>query len=162
MAERQGSSGAAGAAGRGDDGGVACGRQVHGRPVWALRRRGGASPCACRGVRVNGLGAARTACALKWRGVSGAARQRGGSEAARPRQQRSEAASARALKCLRARTEQRGESQRGRERGEREREWREGEKVSGLTWFKLKIFNGNSKNFEHESCSKLNFLQLSF
>ena len=76
-------------------------------------------------------GAARTACALKWRGVSGAARQRGGSEAA----------SARALKCLRARAEQRGESQRGRERGEREREWREEEKVSSLTWFKLNILN---------------------
>ena len=62
-------------------------------------------------------GAARTACALKWRGVSGAARQRGGSEAARPRQRRSEAASARALKCLRA---QRGEGSEG-EREEREK-----------------------------------------
>ena len=56
VAERQGSSGTATLRGRGDDGGVACGRQVHGRPVWALRRRGGASPCACRSVRVNGLG----------------------------------------------------------------------------------------------------------
>jgi len=77
-------------------------------------------------------GAARTACALRWRGVSGAARQRGGSEAARPRQRRSEAASARALKCLRARTEQRGESQRGRERGEREKESGEREKKSAV------------------------------
>ena len=106
--------------------------------------------------------AGRVRTRARQEGVSDAARQRGGSEAARQRQQRSEAASARALKCLRARTEQRGESQRGRERGEREREWREGEKVSGLTWFKLKIFNGNSKNFEHESCSKLNFPPLSF
>ena len=71
-----------------------------------------------------------------------ARRQRGSeAEAARLRQRRSEAASARALKCLRARAEQRGESQRGRERGEREREWREEEKVSSLTLFKLKIFN---------------------
>ena len=172
MAVRQGSSGAVTQRGRGDDGGVVCGRQVHGRPVWALRRRGGASPCACHGVRVNGLGVsgARGVRTLERGGSQRrAARQRaasGGrqrlSAAARPRQRHSEAASARALKCLRARTEQRGESQRGRERGERERERREGEKVSGLTWFKLKIFNGNSKNFEHESCSKLNFLQLSF
>ena len=65
-------------------------------------------------------GAVRTACALKWRGVSGAARQRGGSEAARPRQQRSEAASARALKCLRARAEQGGKSAGERERREKE------------------------------------------
>ena len=78
---------------------------------------GGASPSAWRGVCVNGQGAAASGvCAQVGWGVSGAARQRGGSEAARPRQWRSEAASARALKCLRARAEQ---------RGEREKEWRE-------------------------------------
>ena len=88
--------------------------QVRGRPVRAPRRRGGASPCSCRGVSVNGQGAAGTACALKWRG-----RQRCGTA----RQQGSEAASARALKCLRARRARREVS--GGEREEREREWRE-------------------------------------
>ena len=81
VAERQGSSGAATQRGRGDDDGVACGRQVHGRPVWAPRRRGGASPCACRGVRVNGQGAARTACVLKWGGASAARGQAAGQRA---------------------------------------------------------------------------------
>ncbi|KAG2558919.1 hypothetical protein PVAP13_8NG329656 [Panicum virgatum] len=54
VAELRGSSGAATQRGRGDDGGVACGRQVHGRRVWTPRRRRGVSPSACRGVRVNG------------------------------------------------------------------------------------------------------------
>jgi len=44
-----------------------------------------------------------------------------------------------------------------RRKGEREKK-----KVNDLTHFKLKNFNGNSKNFEHESCSKFKFLQLSF
>ena len=73
------------------------------------------------------MGAARTACALKWRGRQrrGTARQQG-SEAARARQRRSAAASARALKCLRARAEQRGKVSGGeRERGERKRVERE-------------------------------------
>jgi hypothetical protein len=49
------------------------------------------------------------------------------------------------------------------ERGERKREEREKKrKVNDLTRFKLKNVNGNSKNFEHESCSKFKFLQLSF
>ena len=74
---------------------------------------GGTSPSAWRGVRVNGQGAAASGvCAQVGWGVSGAARQRGGSEAARPRQRRSEAASARALKCLRARRAERGERKR--------------------------------------------------
>ena len=76
--------------------------------------------------------AGRVRTRARQEGVSDAARQRGGSEAARQRQQRSEAASARALKCLRARTEQRGESQRGRERGEREKESGEREKKSAV------------------------------
>ncbi|KAG2565220.1 hypothetical protein PVAP13_7NG074951 [Panicum virgatum] len=94
--------------------------QVRGRPVRAPRRRGGASPCSCRGVSVNGQGAAGTACALKWRGRQqrGTARQQG-SEAARAWQRRSVAASARALKCLRARRAGREVS--GGERGERKR-----------------------------------------
>ena len=100
---------------------------AHGRPVWAPRRRGGASPCSCRGVSVNGQGAARTACALKWRGRQrrGTAGQQG-SEAARARQRRSTASSARAtaFKCLRPRRQGRA-SGGERERGEREREWRE-------------------------------------
>ena len=99
--------------------------QVRGRPVRAPRRRGGASPCSCRGVSVNGQGAAGTACALKWRGRQwrGTAGQQG-SEAARARQRRSTAASARAtaFKCLRPRRQGRAS---GGERGEREREWRE-------------------------------------
>ncbi|KAG2600920.1 hypothetical protein PVAP13_5KG557400 [Panicum virgatum] len=54
-------------------------------------------------------GAVRTACALKWRGVSGAARQRGGSEAASAR--------------VRARSSGRaGRGKWERERGERKRE----------------------------------------
>ena len=47
------------------------------------------------------------------------------------------------------------------ERG-REREGREKERVNVLTCVFLKIFHGNSKNFEHESCSKFKILQLSF
>ncbi|KAG2564825.1 hypothetical protein PVAP13_7NG021700 [Panicum virgatum] len=134
VAERQGSSGAATQRGRGDDGGVACVRQVHGRPVWALRRRGGASPCACRGVRVNGLGVSGA------RGVR--TRERGGSQrraglergeeqrrgqaagSEQGRQRLSAAAGARAA-CLNACARREGGSQRGRERGERKREWRE-------------------------------------
>ena len=83
--EREGNAGcrwrAALKAGRGQRRG-----QVRGRPVRAPRRRGGASPCSCRGVSVNGQGAAGTACALKWRGRQqrGTARQQG-SEAARAR-----------------------------------------------------------------------------
>jgi len=95
---------------------------AHGRPVWAPRRRGGASPCSCRGVSVNGQGAARTACALKWRGRQrrGTAGQQG-SEAARARQRRSTASSARAtaFKCLRPRRQGRAS---GGEREEREKE----------------------------------------
>ena len=125
VAERQGSSGAVTQRGRGDDGGVVCGRQVHGRPVWALRRRGGASPCACRGVRVNGLGVSGA------RGVR--TRERGGSQrcAARQRaasggkQRLSAAAGARAA-CLSACARREGRVSEGeRERGERKREWRE-------------------------------------
>ena len=124
VAERQGSSGAATQRGRGDDGGVACVRQVHGRPVWALRRRGGASPCACRGVRVNGLGVSGA------RGVR--TRERGGSQrratrqraASGGRQRLSAAAGARAA-CLNACAHREGRVSEG-EREEREkREWRE-------------------------------------
>ena len=46
--------------------------------------------------------------------------------------------------------------------GKGEREGREKERVNVLTCVFLKIFHGNSKNFEHESCSKFKFLQLSF
>ena len=115
--------------------------QVRGRPVRAPRRRGGASPCSCRGVSVNGQGAAGMACALKWRGRQrrGTARQQG-SEAARARQRRSAAASARALKCLRARAEQGGKSAGERERREKESGERK-ENVNGLTQSKLKICN---------------------
>ena len=104
---------------------------AHGRPVWAPRRRGGASPCSCRGVSVNGMGAARTACALKWRGRQrrGTARQRG-SEGAAAAQHGSERT--RAQVPARARRAER-EGQRGREREERGREWREKEIVNALT-----------------------------
>ena len=118
VAERRGSSGAATQRGRGDDGGVACGRQVHGRPIWALRRRGGASPCACRGVRVNGLGVSGA------RGVR--TRERGGSQRRAARQQAasggrqrlSAAAGARAA-CLNACARRGGESAKERERREK-------------------------------------------
>ena len=43
-----------------------------------------------------------------------------------------------------------------------EREGREKERVNVLTCVFLKIFHGNSKNFEHKSCSRFKFLQLSF
>ena len=111
------------AAGRGDDGGVACGRQVHGRPVWALRRRGGASPCACRSVRVNGLGVSGA------RGVR--TRERGGSQQRAARQRAASGAGSGSARqrahARRAWTPARAArgSQRGRERGERKREWRE-------------------------------------
>ena len=82
-------------------------------------------------MSVNGQGAAGTACALKWRG-----RQRRGTA----RQQGSEAASARALKCLRARAEQGGKSAGERERREKESGERK-ENVNGLTQSKLKICN---------------------
>ena len=123
---------------------------------------GGASPSAWRGVCVNGRRPARAHLSEVGRGQrrGEAARRQRGSKAAAAAQRGSERT--RAQVPARAHRAERRESAGKRERGEREREWREGEKVSGLTWFKLKIFNGNSKNFEHESCSKLNFLQLSF
>ena len=60
-----------------------------------------------------------------WGVVSGAARQRGGSERSEPTVSGAarHARAARSIACVLA--EQRGEGQRGRERGEREREWRE-------------------------------------
>ena len=50
------------------------------------------------------------------------------------------------------------EQSEGREKREKERE----REVNVLTRDFLKIFHGNSKKFEHESCSKFKFLQLSF
>jgi len=47
----------------------------------------------------------------------------------------------------------------GSEGRERERDERE---VRELTLCFLKIFNGSSKSFEYESCSKFKILQLSF
>ena len=109
-------------------------RGVAGRRGSAGAAAGAASSGGEGAVRAGGSERSPGACALErgW-GVSGAARQRGDSE-------RSEGTGG-ALKCLRARAEQRGEGQRGRERGEREREWRKKIKVSGLTQSKLKIFN---------------------
>ena len=66
-----------------------------------------------------------------WGGVSGAARQRGGSERSEPAVSGAARHARAALKCLRA------QSREGRERKGVEREI----KVSGLTWFKLEIFN---------------------
>ena len=142
VAEWQGSSGAVTQRGRGDDGGVACGRQVHGRPVGchggeASRRRALVAACASTGRARRGRRARSSGVGRQRRGT---ARQQRGSRAASSWQRRSERTRG-ALKCLRARAEQRGEGQRGRERkrekvsGERER------KVSGLTQSKLKIFN---------------------
>ena len=133
-----------------------------------VKRRGGLGATATMAARRRALGAAcastggvrRVRTRARSGGVSDAARQRGGSKAAAAAQRGSERT--RAQVPARAHRAERRESAGKRERGEREREWREGEKVSGLTWFKLKIFNGNSKNFEHESCSKLNFPPLSF
>ena len=89
---------------------------------------GGASPSVWRGVCVNGQGAAASGvCAQVGWGVSGAARQRGGSEAARPRQRRSERT--RAQVPARARRAER-EGQRGRERERREEESGERKKLS--------------------------------
>ena len=78
---------------------------------------GGTSPSAWRGVRVNG------------QGVSGEARQHGGSEAVRPRQRRSER--------TRAQVPARAQSREGREKESGERK----ENVNGLTQSKLKICN---------------------
>ena len=50
------------------------------------------------------------------------------------------------------------EQSEGREKREKERE----REVNVLTRDFLKIFHGNSKKFEHESCSKFKFLQLLF
>ena len=133
------------AAGRGDDGGVACGRQVHGRPVWALRRRGGASPCACRGVRVSGLGVSGA------RGVC--TRERGGSQrratrqraASGGRQRLSAAAGARAA-CLNACARREGRVSEG-EREEREREWRERKESPLFDLAKIRNFQWKLKKF---------------
>ena len=81
-------------------------------------------------------GAARTACALKWGGASAARGQAAGQRAGQRRSERT----CGALKCLRARRAERGGSARERERRERKGVERE-IKVSGLTWFKLEIFN---------------------
>ena len=94
----------------------------------------------------------RAACALEW-GSDGklSKEQRGGSKAASAAVQRRSEPGAR-VPC-RACT--------GRRKGG-EREGREKERVNVLTCVFLKIFHGNSKNFEHESCSKFKILQLSF
>ena len=119
---------------------------------WAPRRRRGASP-SVRRLR-SARRWSRGPQASTGRGREG---QRRGVQASthgrheRGVQRRSEL-SAR-VPCLECREE---------ERGERKREEREKRKVNDLTRFKLKNFNGNSKNFEHESCSKFKFLQLSF
>ena len=134
-------------------GGEAAAARRHGRVI----ERSSLAACSLTGQRAAGsTGGGRGRSA----GVRGVRTRAGRESVAQPGSRRSElgsgAASARALKCLRARTEQRGESQRGRERGERERE----SQYFGL--IQTQIFHGNSKNFEHESCSKFNFLQLSF
>ena len=131
VAERQGSSGAATQRGRGDDGGVACGRQVHGRPVGchgseAARRRALVAACASTGRARRGRRARSSGVGRQWRGT---ARQQGSERGQAAAQHVSERTRV-VLECLRA---QRGESQRGRERKEREREWRERKKVHGLT-----------------------------
>ena len=61
---------------------------------------------------------------------------------------------ARVLECPAARREE----DRGREKESRERK----REVNVLTRNFLKIFHGNLKKFEHESCSKFKFLRLSF
>ena len=71
------------------------------------------------------------------------------------RQQCSGSGAARA--GVRARVAQREQRSQGRE-GEREKE----RKVRELSLKFLKIFNGNFKNFEYESCSKCRNLQLLF
>ena len=73
-------------------------------------------------------------------GVSGAVRQRGGSERSEPAVSGAARHARAALKCLHARRAERGGSARERERRERKGVERE-IKVSGLTWSKLKIFN---------------------
>ena len=75
-----------------------------------------------------------------WGGVSGTARQHGGSERSEPAVSGAARHARAALKCLRARRAERGGSARERERRERKGVERE-IKVSGLTWFKLEIFN---------------------
>ena len=104
---------------------------AHGRPVWAPQRRGGASPCSCRGVSVNGRARrgqrARSSggASAARRGSAAAARQRGrGSGAARQR------AHARSSACARAQS--REERVSGEEREGREKESGEREKKSAV------------------------------
>jgi hypothetical protein len=83
----------------------------------------------------------------------------GGSAAQRARQRRSECTRG---ACLSVCARREGRESEGEREGREKREWREKERVNPLTCSKLKIFHGNSKNFEHKSCSKFKFLQLSF
>ena len=99
----------------------------------AARRRALVAACASTGRARRGRRARSSGVGRQRR----AARQQG-SERGQAAAQRGSGHTRGVPERLRA---QRGESQRGRERGERKREWREKEKVSGLTWFKLKIFN---------------------
>ena len=118
-------------------------------------RRGsnGAAGAVWAGDAASGVRGVRTRAG--W-GVSGAALPAlGGSGAASGRQRCSELARVRARVPACSGKGKGGE----RERGERKREK---ERVNVLTQGFLKIFHGNSKNFEHESYSKFNFLQLSF
>jgi len=126
----------------------------------AARRRARVAACASTGprCRLDGRGGegqrARGACALE-RGLmarpsKGAARRQQGSERGGAAAQR-----ARVLEGSAARTQGGGK---GREKESRERK----REANVLTRDFLKIFHGNSKKFENESCSKFKFLQLFF
>ena len=80
---------------------------------------------------------------------------RSSAAAARQRAQRCSGAASLVLECSAACAQGGGK---GREKESRERK----REVNVLTRDFLKFFHGNSKNFEHESCSKFKILQLSF
>ena len=128
---RQGSSGAAMQRGRGDNGGVACGRQVHGWPVGVPRRRRGASPSACRGAlddgRRDGMGGRSAPCGRAHSSGEGVSGARPGSRAASGSVQRRSERQRRAERSGQGRVSE--EEREEREKGSGERNL----KVHGLT-----------------------------
>ena len=119
-------------------------------PLCSPRVNGGWR-CVVVTARPSGLSAgAAKVSAQQGSNKRAAAAQRGCAAAAQQRERVLSSGAARAAST------QRGE--RGREKESRERK----REVNVLTRNFLKIFHGNSKKFEHKSCSKFKCLQLSF
>ena len=129
------------------------GRGVHGRERRSMAWPGGEAAMAPRHAEAMMASECRGGRRARSSGAVMASSARSSAAAARQRAQRCSGAASPVLECPAARAQGGGKG---------EREGREKERVNVLTCVFLKIFHGNSKNFEHESCSKFKILQLSF